>query len=98
MEKLLKSNSTPKCTAAIVILLLLGSLSAAITTPFKQVAYAHTFTGDESASFRSVIRILQAEANLVQTNLSYKSQFGTRTWEICRGNSKRKSHVWYPAK
>ncbi len=70
MEKLQKSNSTTKSTAVIVILLLLGSLSAAITTPFKQVAYAHTFTGDESASFLSVIRILQAEANLVQTNLA----------------------------
>jgi hypothetical protein len=70
VEKLLKSNSTTKSTAVIVILLLLGSLSAAITTPFKQVAYAHTFTGNESASFLSVIRILQAEANLVQTNLA----------------------------
>jgi uncharacterized protein (DUF4415 family) len=70
MEKLLKSNSTAKSTSVIVILLLLGSLSAAITTPFKQVAYAHTFTGDESASFLSVIRILQAEGNLVQSNLA----------------------------
>jgi hypothetical protein len=70
METLLKSNSTKKSTAVIVILLLLGSLSVAITTPFKQVAYAHTFTGDESASFLSVIRILQAEGNLVQTNLA----------------------------
>jgi hypothetical protein len=70
MEKLRKSSSITESTAVIVILLLLGSLSAAITTPFKQVAYAHTFTGDESASFLSVIRILQAEANLVQTNLA----------------------------
>ncbi|PWU80277.1 MAG: hypothetical protein DLM72_12870 [Candidatus Nitrosopolaris wilkensis] len=70
MEKLLKSNSTPKSTAVIVILLLLVSLSVAITTPFKQLAYAHTFTGDESASFLSVIRILQAEGNLAQTNLA----------------------------
>ena len=36
----------------------------------NQPAYAHTFTGDESASFLSVIRILQAENNLVQTNLA----------------------------
>ena len=33
------------------------------------MAYAHTFTGDESASFMSVIKILQAEANLVESNL-----------------------------
>jgi hypothetical protein len=70
METLLKSNSTKNSTAVIVILLLLGSLSVAITYPFKQVAYAHTFTGDESASFLSVIRIVQAEGNLVQTNLA----------------------------
>lgn len=70
MEKLLMRNSTTKSTAVIVVLLLLGSLSLAITSPIKQVAYAHTFTGDESASFLSVIRILQAEGNLVQTNLA----------------------------
>jgi hypothetical protein len=70
MERLPKSNSTAKSTYVIVILLLVGSLSVAITYPFKQVAYAHTFTGDESASLLSVIRILQAESNLVQTNLA----------------------------
>jgi len=63
-------NSAAKSTAVIVVLLLLGSLSIAITSPIKQVAYAHTFTGDESASFLSVIRILQAEGGLVQTNLA----------------------------
>src|SRR6266516_1477133 len=68
MEMLLKSDSTAKSTAVIVVLLLLGSLSVAITSPFKQVAYAHTFTRDESASFLSVIRVLQAEGNLVLTN------------------------------
>lgn len=70
MEKLLTRNSTAKSTAVIVVFLLLGSLSVAITSPIKQVAYAHTFTGDESASFLSLIRILQAEGSLVQTNLA----------------------------
>jgi hypothetical protein len=70
MEKLPILNSTAKSTAVIAVLLLLGSLSLAITSPVKQVAYAHTFTGDESASFLSVIRILQAEGNLVQTNVA----------------------------
>src|SRR5438128_2643171 len=70
MEKLLLRNSTAKSTAVILVLVLLGSLSVAITSPIKQVAYAHTFTGDESASFLSVIRILQAEGSLVQTNLA----------------------------
>jgi hypothetical protein len=70
MDGLPKSNSTAKSTSVFVILLLLGSLSVAIITPFKQVALAHTFTGDESASLLSVIRILQAESNLVQTNIA----------------------------
>jgi hypothetical protein len=70
MEKLLMRNCTAKSTAVIVVLLLPGSLSLAITFPIKQEAYAHTFTGDESASFLSVIRILQAEGNLVRTNLA----------------------------
>jgi hypothetical protein len=70
MEKLPILNSTAKSTPVIVVLFLLGSLSLAITSPIKQVAYAHTFTGDESASFLSVIRILQAEGSLVQTNLA----------------------------
>jgi hypothetical protein len=69
MEKLLLSNSTAKSTAVVAVLMLLGS-SLAITSPVKQLAYAHTFTGDESASFLSVIRILQSEGNLVQTNLA----------------------------
>ena len=70
MEKLPIRNSTAKSTPVVVVLFLLGSLSLAITSPIKQVAYAHTFTGDESASFLSVIRILQAEGSLVQTNLA----------------------------
>jgi hypothetical protein len=44
-------------------------MASAIILPYKQMAYAHTYAGDESASFMSVIKILQAEANLVQSNL-----------------------------
>ena len=55
---------------AIIFLLLAGSVAAALIPKLNQPAYAHTFTGDESASFLSVIRILQAENNLVQTNLA----------------------------
>lgn len=69
MKKLIKSNSITKRIDVMVVLLLAGSLSVSISYPLKQAAYAHTFTGDESASFLSVIRILQAEGNLVQTNL-----------------------------
>jgi hypothetical protein len=51
---------------ATIFLLLIGSIASAVLLPYKQTAYAHTYTGDESASFMSVIKILQAEANLVQ--------------------------------
>ena len=54
----------------IIALLLVGLIASAIIFPSKQIVYAHTFTGDESASFMSVIKILQAEANLVQSNLA----------------------------
>ena len=55
--------------SATIVLLVIGLIASGIIFPYKQ-AYAHTFTGDESASFMSVIKILQAEANLVQSNLA----------------------------
>jgi len=55
---------------AIIFLLLAGFVATALIPKLNQPAYAHTFTGDESASFLSVIRILLAENNLVQTNLA----------------------------
>ena len=63
MEKLLIRSSTSKSIAFIVILL----VGPVYTTT---AAYAHTFTGDESASLLSVIKILEAEGVLVQTNLT----------------------------
>jgi hypothetical protein len=56
--------------SATIVLILVGLIASAIIFPYKQLVYAHTFTGDESASFMSVIKILQAEANLVQSNLA----------------------------
>ena len=38
--------------------------------PFKQVVYAHTFSGDESAAFLALVRQIEAEIGLVNTNLS----------------------------
>ena len=54
----------------IIASVIVGLVSSAIISPYRQAAYAHTFTGDESASFMSLIRLLQAEENLVQTNLA----------------------------
>lgn len=67
----MKLTSTRRITnSATLVILLIGSIASAIIFPYKHMAYAHTFTGDESASFMSVIKILQAEANLVQSNLA----------------------------
>ncbi len=55
---------------AIIFILLAGSVATALIPKLNQPAYAHTFTGDESASFLSVMKILQAENNLVMTNLA----------------------------
>jgi len=55
--------------SATIVLILVGLIVSAIIVPYKQLVYAHAFTGDERASFMSVIKILQAEANLVQSNL-----------------------------
>jgi hypothetical protein len=61
----------PKVSStAIIFLLLAGSVSAVIIPKLSQPAYAHTFTADESASFLSVIKILQAESKLVQENFA----------------------------
>ncbi|NAL77957.1 hypothetical protein [Nitrososphaera sp. AFS] len=54
----------------IIASLIIGLVSSTIISPYRQAAYAHTFTGDESASFMSLIKLLQAEADLVQTNLA----------------------------
>lgn len=54
----------------IVASLIVGLVTSAIIYSYRQAAYAHTFTGDESASFMSLIRLLQAESNLVKTNIA----------------------------
>jgi hypothetical protein len=67
----MKPRSTRGITnPATIVLILVGLITSAIIFPYKQLVYAHTFTGDESASFMSVIKILQAEDNLVQSNLA----------------------------
>ena len=38
--------------------------------PLKQTAYAHTFSGDESATFLALVRQIEAQIGLVDTNLS----------------------------
>lgn len=68
IQEPIKGSSTLRSTA-VIVLLLAGLIALETIPPFKQAAYAHTFTGDESASFLSIIKIMQAEADLVQSNL-----------------------------
>ena len=46
----MKLTSTSGITkSATTVLLLVGLIASAIIFPYKQLVYAHTFTGDESA-------------------------------------------------
>ena len=44
-------------------------MSMVIILPIKQMAYAHTFSGDESAAFLALVRQIGAELGLVNSNL-----------------------------
>jgi hypothetical protein len=44
--------------------------TVAISPLIKQTAYAHTFSGDESAAFLALVREIESEMHLVETNLS----------------------------
>jgi hypothetical protein len=55
---------------SIFMLLLTGIvMSMIIIFPIKQMAYAHTFSGDESAAFLALVRQIGAELGLVNSNL-----------------------------
>ena len=45
-------------------------MSMVIILPIKQMVYAHTFSGDESAAFLALVRQIGAELGLVNSNLS----------------------------
>jgi hypothetical protein len=44
-------------------------ISMVINLPIKQTAYAHTFSGDESAAFLALVRQIGTELGLVSSNL-----------------------------
>jgi hypothetical protein len=54
-----------------ILILLLTSIvmSMVIILPIKQMIYAHTFSGDESAAFLALVRQIGAELGLVNSNL-----------------------------
>jgi hypothetical protein len=54
----------------IIFILVAATISEVLIPKLDQLAYAHTFTGDESASFLAVIKMLQAESTLIKTNFA----------------------------
>jgi hypothetical protein len=54
---------------SIFAILFAGLVSLVIFFPLKAV-YAHTFSGGESAAFLALVKILQADLNLVQSNIA----------------------------
>jgi hypothetical protein len=53
-----------------IFLVAIAIMSITIIGPLKQIVYAHTFSGDESAAFLALVRQIEAEIGLVDTNLS----------------------------
>lgn len=54
---------------SITLLLTVVVMSMIGIHPLKQMVYAHTFSGDESAAFLALVRQIEAEIGLVNTNL-----------------------------
>ena len=55
---------------SITLLLTVLVMSMIGIYPLKQMVYAHTFSGDESAAFLALVRQIEAEIGLINTNLS----------------------------
>jgi hypothetical protein len=55
---------------SITLLMTVVVMSMIGIYPLKQMVYAHTFSGDESAAFLALARQIEAEISLVNTNLS----------------------------
>lgn len=54
---------------SILTILFAGVVSIAVVFPLK-AAYAHTFSGGESAAFLALVKILQADLDQVQSNVA----------------------------
>ena len=54
---------------SILAILFAGVVSIAVVFPLK-AAYAHTFSGGESAAFLALVKILQADLDQVQSNVA----------------------------
>jgi hypothetical protein len=55
--------------SSILAILFAGVVSMGVVFPLK-AAYAHTFSGGESAAFLALVKILQGDLHLVQSNIA----------------------------
>jgi hypothetical protein len=55
--------------SSILAILFAGVISLGVVFPLK-ATYAHTFSGGESAAFLALVKILQADLHLVQSNIA----------------------------
>jgi hypothetical protein len=55
--------------SSILAILVAGLISLGVVFPLK-ATYAHTFSGGESAAFLALVKILQADSHLVQSNIA----------------------------
>jgi hypothetical protein len=54
---------------SITFMLIVVVISMIGIYPLKQTAYAHTFSGDESAAFLALVREIESEMHLIESNL-----------------------------
>jgi hypothetical protein len=72
------SNQTLLSLAVTLFSIILCSINIYNDKNSNLNAYGHTFSPNESESFLSFADQLQAESELVQTNLAYEHIFGAR--------------------
>jgi hypothetical protein len=65
MKNRFKIKNTTLCPLVLAIIISLGSM----IYPLNRVAYAHTFSGGESASFLALTTQISSEISLVQSNV-----------------------------
>ena len=53
----------------IIAFLIITIISSVAVSNVNKWAFAHTFSGDESATFLALIEMIKTEANLAQQNL-----------------------------
>ena len=65
-----RGSSTLAVALAGIVMLLLGAVIAVPLQQQQQIAYAHTFSGDESAGFLELAENIKIELGLVQSNVA----------------------------